>query len=157
VIVAGLALTPALVISLMRLDAATFSAYRDTVLALGSAAPPEEVSLLLPGGGIPYFRLFIREISAGLLPWVVLPAAGALGLTGALLLDDVTFGQMAGLIGTVVVVIVSGGVWSWLSLTPIFGGLLEIVRLVLLAGLLAGLVWFAWWISAQNARLLLTR
>lgn len=156
-IVVGLALTPALMISLLRLDVATFSAYRDAVLALGSAAPPDQVQLLLPGGGIPYIRLLIRDLSAGLLPWAVLPVAGALGLSGVLFLDDVTFGQMAGLIATFIVLIVTAGLWAWLSLTPIFAGMFEIIRFALLAGLLAGLLGLAYWVSKQNARLLLIR
>jgi len=156
-VVVGLALTPSLMISLMRLDAATFSAYRDAVLALGSAAPPDQVQLLLPGGQIPYLRLLIRDVSGGLLPWASLPVCAALGLTGALILDDVTFGQMAGLIAAFFVLIVSAGLWAWLSLTPIFGGMFEVVRIVLLAGLLAGLGWLSTWVSKQNARLLLIR
>lgn len=156
-IVVGLALTPALVISLLRLDFAAFSAYRESVLALGSAAPPEQVRLLLPGGDIPYFRLAIRDLSGGLLPWAALPTAVALGLSGALVFDDVTFGQIVGLISALVVSILTALVWAWLSLTPIFAGLLEIVRLALLGGLLAGLVWLSSWVTRLNARLLLTR
>jgi len=156
-IVAGLALTPALMVSLLRLDVATFTAYRDAVMALGSAAPPDQVGLLLPGGAIPYFRLIIRDLSGGLLPWVILPLGGALGLAGTLLLDDVTFGQLAGLIATVVGLLVCTGVWSWLSLTPLFAGPLEALRLILLAGMIGGLGWLAMWVSNLNARLLLIR
>ena len=156
-IAVGLALTPALMVSLLRLDIATFSAYRDSVLALGSAAPTDQVSLLLPGGAIPYFRLIIRDLSGGLLAWAILPLGAALGLAGALALDDVTFGQLAGLIATVAALLVSVVAWSWLSLTPLLAGPLEALRLVLLAGMVGGLGWLAIRAAKLNAQLLLIR
>jgi hypothetical protein len=153
-ILGGLALTPALMVGLLRLDLSAFSAYHDSVAALGSAAPVDQARLLLPGGGIPFVRLAMRAISAGLTVWALLPLAGTLGVAGMLVLDDVTFGQMAGLVTTAIATLLIAAVWDWLSLTPILAGLLEIVRMGLLGGLAAGIVRLAVAVNRWNARLL---
>jgi hypothetical protein len=86
---------------------------------------------------------------------VFLPLAAAIGVTGTLLLDDITFGQLAGLIATLVAILIAGLIWNGLALTPIFGGGLEAVRMVLLIAMLIGVGWLAAWITRRNARLLL--
>jgi hypothetical protein len=153
----GLALTPALIVSLLRLDVAAFSAYRESALALGSAAPPEQMRLLLPGGAIPYFRLSLRAVSGGLLPWALLPLSAVLGTSGALLLNDATLGQIASVVAVAGILVISGLAWNWLSITPLLARPLEAVRLALLVAMLAGYIWLAWLISRRNARLLLAR
>jgi hypothetical protein len=137
-IVAALIVSPALVIGLLHLDVAAFNNYRETVLALGSAAPLEQVRLLTPGAGIPYFRLFARALSAGLLPWVILPLLASLGVTSALVLRDDAFSLTLALIASLVALVLVIGVWQIITTAYFLGQALEIVRLILTAGVLVG-------------------
>ncbi len=153
-IAAGLIVTPALVIGMLHLDSAAYATYRDSVLALGSAAPPEQVRLLNPGAGIPYFRLVVRAISAGLLPWIVLPLLASLSVAAALLLRDATLSQLVSLIVNLVALIGVGGVWQFVTTTYFLGQWLEIVRVMLIAGLFAGVGALVWAVGRLNAELL---
>jgi hypothetical protein len=153
-IIAGLAVTPALVIGLLRMDIASFAAWQSSAQALGASTPVSAVGWLLPGGHIPYFRLAIRAVSAGLLPWVMLPLLAQLGVTAALVLRDASLSPLVGLLGGVLLsgLIVSG--WEWLARMPLLGGGLEIVRVALLIGLLVGIGAGAVWVNRWNAMML---
>jgi len=137
-IVAGLVVTPALIIGILHLDVAAFTNYRETVLALGSAASPEQVRLLTPGAGIPYFRLAARALSAGLLPWVILPLLASLGVSAAILLRDGAFSLTLALITALAALLAIIGVWQVVTTLYLLGQVLEAVRLVLTASVLIG-------------------
>lgn len=136
-IAAMLALTPALVLSLLHLNIVEFSAWRDSALALGDASAIARTGWLLPDGSIPYFRLILRAASAGGLAWAALPLTAALGVTSALALRDVTLGQLTAVLGGALAGSLLLLVWEILTRTPLLAGGLEFIRLILLIGLLA--------------------
>jgi hypothetical protein len=153
-IIAGLAVTPALVIGLLRMDAANFAAWQDSVQALGASTPVSAGGWLPPDGHIPYFRLSMRAVSAGLLPWVMLALLAQLGVTSALVLRDASLSPLVGLLGGV---LLSGLIvlsWEWLTRTPLLAAGLEWVRLLLLIGLLVGIGAGAVWVNRRNGALL---
>jgi len=150
-IIIGLVMTPALTIGLLRLDVASFAAWRDSMQALGEAAPAGVSSWLPSDGHIPYFRLVIRALSAGLLPWVMLPLLASLGVTSAVLLRDASLSPLAGLLGAVLFSGLVLLVWEGVSRTPLLAGVLEIVRLILLIGMLVGIGGAAVWVNRRNA------
>jgi hypothetical protein len=153
-IAAALALTPVLILGVLRLDVSRFAALRDSVQALGAATPAGRAGELLPGGRIPYVRLVMHALSAGLLPWAALPLLAVLGVTAALCLKDLTLSPLAALLGEVALGIVVGLVWGFIARTPLLAGALEIARLALLVGLLAGLGVLADRVNRYNAGLL---
>lgn len=153
-IVAALALTPALMISLLRLDVADFVTWRESAQALGGATAASRVHWLLPSGGIPYFRLVIRAASAALLPWAALPLFASAGVTAALRLADLSLSPLVALLGEAVTVPLVILAWNLLTLTPALAGPFEVLRLVLIIGLMAGLCALAVWVNRLNARLL---
>jgi hypothetical protein len=153
-IVAALVFTPVLVIGVLRLDVSDFATWRASAQALGEATPGGRAAGLLPGGRIPYIRLVVRALSAGLLPWAALPLLASLGVAAALRLDDLTLGPLAALLGGGVVTGVTGLAWYLVARTPLLGGMFEIVRVAVLAGLLAGLGLLAGRVNRHNAALL---
>ncbi len=153
-IILALALTPALLIGVLRLDAASFAAWQDSALALGGATPGARAAFLLPGGGIPYLRLILRALSAALLPWSLLPLTAAAGVLMALWLDDVGLSPLAALLAALVALPALLLLWGLLSMTPLLAGPLEIVRALLLAGFLAAPIYGAAALTRLNARLL---
>jgi hypothetical protein len=153
-IILGLAMTPALVIGLLRLDVANFIVWQESVQALGTATPANVSNWLPSDGHIPYFRLVIRALSAGLLPWVMLPLMASLGVTSALLLHDASLSPLVGLLGAVLSSSLVLLVWGWLTLTPLFAGGLEVIRLILLVGLLVMINGMAVWVNRRNSILL---
>jgi len=94
---------------------------------------------LLPGGRLPVVRLALRALSAGLLPWLLLPGLALLGVGAAHLLDDMMMAALAALLGGVLLSGTCALLWSWLSATPLLHGPFEVMRLLLLAAYLAGL------------------
>ncbi len=153
-IIAGLAVTPALVIGLLRIDVASFAAWGDSVQALGTSTPASAVGWLLPDGHIPYFRLVMRALCAGLLPWVMLPLLASLGVTSALVLRDASLSPLVGLLSGVLLGGLFVSVWEGLARTPFLAGGLEIVRVILLVGLLVGIGAAAVWVNRWNGVLL---
>jgi len=153
-IVAALAVTPALVIGLFRLDMAQFAAWRGTTSALGAISAASQAGGLLPGGRIPYVRLALGALSAGLLPWAALPLMASLGVTAALMLQDASLSPLTGLLGGVAAAVVIALAWRMIARTPLLAGPLELVRLLLLIGLLAGLGALTIWVNRKNAALL---
>ncbi|MBN1430274.1 MAG: hypothetical protein JXB07_18030 [Anaerolineae bacterium] len=149
-IVAGIVMTPALVIGMMRLDVANFTVWRESVEALGAAAPAGASNWLPSDGHIPYFRLALRALSAGGLPWVMLPLLASLGITSALLLRDASLSPLVGLLGAILLSGVISFVWEGLTRTPLLAGGLEVVRLVLLIGLLVGIGRGVIWVNGKN-------
>lgn len=150
---AALALTPALVIGLLRLDVSRFQAMQATATLLGSVA--DLPAGTLPDGRVPYIRLSMRALSAGLLPWMTLPLTASLGVTAALLLQgDTPLSSLVSLLGNTLAGALLGGLWQSLAWTPALAGMLEVVRLVLLGGLLFGLGAVTVWITQWNAGLL---
>jgi hypothetical protein len=149
-----LALTPAMVVSILHVDLSTFSNYRDSVIALGSAAPPDQVQLLGTDAAIPFFRLFLRAIGIGLIPYVILPLLTTLGVTATLALRERMLSQMVGLITSVVALIIIGGIGQFLSTTYLLGRWLEILRLILIAGYFLGVGILIWRLNILNAELL---
>lgn len=139
-IVVALALTPALVVGVLRLDASTYAVLRLSARDLGAATDAAvRAADLLPGGRMPVVRLALRAVSAGLLPWLLLPGLSLLGVGAAHLLDDLLMALLAALLGGVLVAVVCVLLWSWLSATPLLHGPFEVMRLLLLATYLAGL------------------
>ncbi|HEC21887.1 MAG TPA: hypothetical protein ENI95_03100 [Chloroflexi bacterium] len=153
-IVVALALTPTLVIGVLRMDISDFAAWSESARTLGEATAAGRAAWLLPDGRIPYLRLVIRALTAGLLPWAALPLMAVLGITAALALNDASLSPLAALLGSVLAGAGIGFVWNTLARTPLLGGALEIVRLALLGGLLAGLGALAHRLNMQNAALL---
>jgi len=153
-IVAALIVTPALMIGALHLDVTAFANYRESALALGSAAPPEQVRLLTPGAGIPYFRLAMRALSAGLLALAALPLLASLGVSSALLLRDTPLSLTLALVGNIVALLVVLGVWQVVTTVYFLGQGLEVVRFALIAATLAGTGGLAWLVNRQNAELL---
>lgn len=153
-VLVGIAFTPALMIGLLRLDIAGFSAFRDSVQSLGSAAPPEAASQLLPGGGIPYGRLVIRAVSAGLLPWAGLPLLASFGVITTLWLREVAMAQLAGMIAAVLWLLGMGAFWLLITATPLLAGPLEVIRLLIVLAGMGGLGRVTLWINQQSAELL---
>lgn len=150
-IVAALALTPALVVSILRLDVSDFTVWRDSARALGDATAAGRAVWLRPDGRIPYVRLVMRALSAGLVPWVTLFLMSTLGVTAALVVRDISLSPLAALLGEIVVSVLVLLVWDGLTRTPLLAGLLELLRLALLAGLLTGLGALTAWLNRQNA------
>jgi hypothetical protein len=153
-IVAALAVMPALVIGLFRLDMVQFAAWHGTSSALGTMSVAAQAGELLPGGRIPYVRLAMGAISAGLLPWVALPLMASLGVTAALTLRDASLSPLAGLLGGAAAAVMIGLGWRVIARTPLLAGPLEMARLLLLIGLLTGLGMLAVWVNRRNAALL---
>jgi hypothetical protein len=155
-ILAGLAATPALVIGLLRLDIANFAVWQDSVQALGASTPASNLGWLPSDGHIPYFRLAVQALSAGLLPWVMLPLLASIGVTSALTLRDASLSPLVGLLGSV---LLSGlMLWGWKELAwiALLAGELEIVRAILLSGLLVGVGVGTSQLNRWNGMLLLT-
>lgn len=150
-IVIALMLTPALIISVMRLDLSDFATWRDSAAALGVASGAVRTDLLRPDGAIPLFRVGLRAVSAGLMPWLLLPLATCAGLTAGLLLDDISLSPLSALIVVVVCSLVIGLTWHGLTRTGVLGGGLEVIRLLLVVGLDVGLLIGANALNGLNA------
>jgi hypothetical protein len=152
-IAAGLALTPVLVIGVLRLDVATYHAWRESAAALGETAEAR-ARFLRPDGGLPVFRVAVRALSAGITPWTALPLLASLAVAAALMLDDPSLSPLAALIGEVVAMPILALVWSFVGRTPLLAGSLEVVRLALIVGLWIGLGALAAWVNGRNAAFL---
>lgn len=154
-VVAGLVVTPALIVSVLRLDVVSFIAWRDSALVLNGATAASRAAWLLPDGGIPLFRLLLRALSAGMLPWAGLPLLAALGVTAGLLVPDSTLSPLAAMLGSALVGAAVMLAWRTLSLMPVLSGPGEVIRVALMAGLLALVGRAAGWLNTYNARRLL--
>jgi hypothetical protein len=154
-VVLALVVTPVLVIGVLRLELSDFATWRASTEALGGAGVADPSARLLPGGGIPFFRLAVRALSAGLLPWAMLPLLSTLGVMVALSVYEPSLSLLAallvGAIGTAVVALI----WNMIASTPLLAGPLEVVRVILLGGIFGGLGLLARRANRQNARLLL--
>ncbi len=150
-IMIALMLTPALVVSVMRLEVADFATWRDSAAALGMASEAARTDLLRADGAIPLFRIGVRAVSAGLMPWALLPLMTCAGLTAGLLLDDISLSPLSTLITVVVCSMGVGLAWHGLTRTGVLGGPLEIVRLLLVGGLDVGLLIAANALNSLNA------
>jgi hypothetical protein len=153
-VVLALVVTPVLVIGVLRLQASDFATWQASTEALGGVGVVSPSTRLLPGGRIPFFRLVIRALTAGLLPWALLPLLTTLGVAAALFVYEPTLSLLAALLGGAVGTAVAAVLWNAIASTPLLAGPLEIVRVVLLAGLIGGLGLLARWANGQNARLL---
>ncbi len=153
-ILAGLAFAPALAIGILRLDVSDFATWRELAEVLGGATAAGRTVWLLPGGGIPYGRLALRALSAALVPWAALPAFAALGVTSALLLEDPALGALAALLAEVITAPLLLLAWNALTRTPLLAAPYELIRALLLAALIGGLVYAAVALTRVNARLL---
>lgn len=142
-IVAGIALTPALMLNVVRLDIASFGSWQESAQALGGATPASRAAWLVMRGRIPFFRVAMRALSAGIVPWSALAVGGALGTTIALWVGDPPLATLSALLaGTLGLASLAAG-WGVLSMTPLLAGKLEIARLALHIGLVAGLIFAA--------------
>lgn len=141
-IVAGLMLSPALAVSLLRLDVLSFTAWHDSALALSGATTASRSAWLLPGGGIPFFRLALRALTGALLPWAGLPLMAALGVLIGLRLPDPALGPLIAFPASFAagVAVVLG--WHYLTLMPHLYGPGEVIRAALV-GLLLFVLWQA--------------
>ncbi|NDJ55194.1 MAG: hypothetical protein GYB68_19150, partial [Chloroflexi bacterium] len=151
-IVVALALTPVLILSLLRLDLSDFATWRDSAQSLGSATAGGQVTWLLPDGSIPYGRLALRALSAGLLPWAVLPLLVVAGISSALVLQDASLSPLAALLGVLLGTPLLVLAWNGLTRMPLLRGPFELLRLLMLLGAGVAAVWLATRINDQNAR-----
>lgn len=138
-LVMGLTLTPVLIVSLVRLEAASLLVWHGSAQILGAVTAAGRAGETLAGGGLPYLRLVLRAVSGALLPWAALPLFVALGVTAALALGDVGLAPLVVLLGEAVAVPLLALLWNILSATPVLAGPYEGVRLLTLTALLAGL------------------
>nr|MBN1229621.1 hypothetical protein [Anaerolineae bacterium] len=135
----GLALTPSMVVGVLRLDISAFTAWRDSAAVLGGATAAGQSAYLLPGGRIPYVRLVLRAVTGGLLPWGLVVVLSVFGVVAALRIDDMRLSPLAALLGGV---LGSGGlvvIWHYLSLNSLLAGPFEVLRMLLLV-MLGGLI-----------------
>ncbi|MBN1122702.1 MAG: hypothetical protein JXJ17_16610 [Anaerolineae bacterium] len=140
-ILIGLAFTPALVIGVLRLDMADFIVWRESARALGTATDASRAAWHLGEGRVPVFRLLMRAISAGLLPWLSLPLMAISGAAAALWLEDSSLSMLAALLAELPLIALIGAAWSFLSLTPYLAGVWEVFRLIVYGGFAALIVW----------------
>jgi hypothetical protein len=153
-VVLALVVTPVLVIGVLRIELSDFAAWRASSEALGEAGVVDSSVRLLPGGRIPFFRLALRALTAGLLPWAMLPVLSTLGVSAALFVDEPNLSLLAALLGGAVGAGFIAVIWNAIASTPLLAGPLEIARIILLAGVFGGLGLLARWANQQNARLL---
>lgn len=153
-IVTAAALTPALMVGILRIDVADFTVWRESAQVLGGATAAGRSPFLTAEGSIPTFRLVLRALSAGLLAWIVLPLIAELGVTAAFTVRDVSLSALVALLGEVLVALIVGGLWEFVSRTPLLAGGLEILRMLLLILLGAALVLAAVRISRYNCALI---
>ncbi|HLV43670.1 MAG TPA: hypothetical protein VKY39_01835 [Aggregatilineales bacterium] len=153
-LVAALALTPAFVVGVLRLDVVSFTAWSESAETLAGATAASRAVWLLPGGGVPVFRLGMRALSAGLLVWTGLPLLATLGVLAGLLLPEPVLSLLAALLGGTAVAAAVVIAWHYLSLMPFLFGPGEAIRLALLAGLLFGAGHAARGVNDASARLL---
>jgi hypothetical protein len=140
-ILIGLVFTPALLIGVLRLDLSDFVAWRESARALGGATDASRVAWHLGEGRVPVFRLLMRAISAGLLPWLSLPLLAISGVSAALWLEDASLSMLAALLAELPLIGLIGAAWGFLSLTPYLAGVWEILRLIVYGGFAALIVW----------------
>lgn len=150
----GLALTPTLIVSLLRLDAASLEAWRGSAQALGAVTAAGRAGEALARGGLPYFRLALWAVSGALLPWAALPLFTTLGVMAALALGDAGLAPLVTLLGEVIAATALVLLWAALSSTPLLAGPYEALRLLALTTLLAGLLALTAPLNRLNARLL---
>lgn len=153
-LVAALALTPAFIVGVLRLDVVSFTAWSESAEVLSGATAASRAVWLLPSGGVPVFRLGMRALSAGLLVWTGLPLLATLGVLAALLLPEPTLSLLAALLGGAAVAAAVVIAWHYLSLMPFLFGPGEAIRLALLVGLLVAVGHAARRVNDANARLL---
>jgi hypothetical protein len=150
----ALVVTPVLAIGVLQIDLSDFASWRASSEVLGEAGVVDPSVRLLPGGRIPFFRLALRALTAGLLPWAMLPVLTTLGVSVALFVDEPNLSLLAALLGGAVGAAFIAVVWNAIASTPLLAGPLEIARIILLAGVFGGLGLLAHWANRQNARLL---
>lgn len=127
----ALALFPALLLHLFRLDLANFTIWQASALNLGSAADPARTALLLPGGGIPYGRLILRMLSlAALLPMLAYFAA-VTGTLSAFFRPEAGRAMLIALLFSLSLSLALLAGWQDFSLLPSFAGWAEGLRLLL--------------------------
>lgn len=153
-ILIAIALTPTLMIGVLRLDAGRFLAWHASAVSLGGATPGARAAYLLPDGGVPYFRLVLRTLSAGFLPWFLLPLLTAGGVAAALKVEDAGLSSLIALLGTVVLLPLLYFLWAFLSLTALLAGPFEILRILLYLGLHSLCVYTAVLVARLNAELI---
>jgi hypothetical protein len=153
-VVLALVVTPVLVIGVLRIELSDFATWRASTEALGDAGVGDPSARLLPGGRIPFFRLAVRALTAGLLPWALLPVLTTLGVMAALSVYEPSLSLLAALLGGAVGTAVAAAIWNVIASAPLLAGPLEIIRVMLLGGIFGGLGLLARWSNGQNARLL---
>ncbi len=157
-IAVGLALTPALVVSVLHNTLAEYQTWQQAAAVMGDSVAAPHADMLRPDGSIPVFRLVVRAVSAGLTPWAALPLAAALGVWTALALEDPTLSPLGAALIAAVGLVLVGGLWNWITMTPLLAGGLEIVRVLIVVGLCAGQIAITWLVNGYNAkRLVLAR
>jgi hypothetical protein len=135
----ALVMAPALAIGLLRLDVLDFSAWHESALSLGSATDAGQASWLLPDGSIPYLRLLLRAMSAVVIPILLTGLFVALGVTVALAVNDPGLSPLLSLLMALPGGGLILGIWTMLTRIPLLGGILEILRALLILGLFAGM------------------
>ncbi len=136
----GLALTPTLIASLARLEAASLLVWHASAQILGAATAAGRAGETLAESGFPYLRLALRAVSGALLPWAALLCFTAGGIVIALALGDADLAPLVTLLGEALAVPLLALLWNALSATSALAGPYEGVRLLALVMLLAGLL-----------------
>ena len=139
-IVISVALMPTFIISLLRLEIGGYVAWQASAEMLGAATAASEASRLLLDGRIPYLRLIVRAASGGLLTWAILPLMTVIGIGTVLILRDASLSALVALLAQIGIGSVIFGIWSVLARTPLLGGTLELVRVVLIIAMLGGVL-----------------
>ena len=141
-VVIGLVFSPALAVSLLRLDVVSFTAWHDSAIALSGATTASRAAWLLPDGGIPFFRLVLRALTGAMLPWAGLPLMAALGVAIGVRVPDPALAPLVAIPASFVLgaAVVLG--WHYLTLMPYLHGPGEVIRAALV-GLLLFVVWRA--------------
>jgi hypothetical protein len=120
---------------------------------LGSATAGAQAGAALTGG-VPWFRLVLRALAAGVLPWVTLGVFSVMGVTAALALRDASLSPLAALFATVAGGLLLMGGFNLITRGLAMGGfILEGLRLVIVTALIAGLAVGAAQLNQLNARL----
>ncbi len=122
---------PALLVSLFRVDLTHFATWQSAALTLGSAADPASTALLLPGAGIPTFRLILRTLSLGTLLPLLAYLGAAMGVLSACFRPEPGRAMLIALTASLLIAFSLIAAWQSFSLLPSFAGWAEGLRLLL--------------------------
>ncbi|NDJ36023.1 MAG: hypothetical protein GYB64_15315 [Chloroflexi bacterium] len=150
-IIIALAFTPALMLSTIRLESIHYSAWQASAEILGGSTAGGAAGLLV-GGRMPVFRMITRALAIGVLPWALLPTVTVLGVAAALGLRDFSLSPLSTLLIMVVAAPIIALTVHGLTRTALLAGPLEILRLLIVLGLIVAAAAPTVPLSRNNAR-----